>query len=260
MKLLFIGDVVGRPGREVLENNLPLLEQEFGVDFTIINGENASGGFGMDLKAYDMMSAAGADAFTMGNHTFDNRKIFDFIDRKENIVRPLNLTLDAPGQGIRKFELKNGESLVIINFVGRAYSKMSLDCPFRKMEDILKDLSLKDTAIFVDFHGEATSEKQAFANYADGRVSAVVGTHTHVQTNDDRILPGGTAYITDAGCVSAEDSVLGVVKEAAIEKQKYLKPVRFSTKEGGGYVCGIFIETDADGKAVKTEKIKKYAE
>ena len=257
MKLLFIGDVVGRPGREVLENNLPLLEQEFNIDFTIINGENASGGFGMDLKAYDMMSAAGGDAFTMGNHTFDNRKIFDFIDRKENIVRPLNLTPDAPGQGMRRFRLKNGDSLVIINFVGRAYSKLSLDCPFKKMEEILSDLSLEDTAIFVDFHGDATSEKVCFGHHFDGRVSAVCGTHTHIQTADEKILSRGTAYITDAGMTGAYDSCLGMGKEASISKFISLKHTPMKPAPGERQINGVVIELGEDHKARSIQRINR---
>lgn len=257
MKLLFIGDVVGRPGREVLENNLPLLENKYDIDFTIVNGENASGGFGMDLKAYDMISACGADAFTMGNHTFDNRKIFDFIDKKDNIVRPYNMSVKAPGVGIRTFDLKNGEHLTIVNLAGRAYSKMLLDCPFKAMENILKEVSLKDSAIFVDFHADATSEKVCFGHLFDGRISAMCGTHTHIQTADEKILPRGTAYITDAGMTGAYDSCLGMDKEASISRFIELKKSQMKPAAGERQINGVVIELNHAYNAVSITRINE---
>lgn len=257
MKILFIGDIVGRPGREVLENNLPRLEEEFETDFTIVNGENASGGFGMDLKAYDMISAAGADAFTMGNHTFDNKKIFDFIDLKDNIVRPLNLTLKAPGKGYRSFSLADGTQLTIINLVGRAYSNLSLDCPFKILDSLLKDITLKDHIIFVDFHGDATSEKVCFGHYFDGRVSAVCGTHTHIQTADEKILSRGTAYITDTGMTGGYDSCLGMDKEASISIFTNLKRKQMKPAEGERQINGVVIEIGDDHKAKSIQRINR---
>lgn len=257
MKLLFIGDVVGRPGREVLENNLPVLERKYGVDFTIVNGENATGGFGMDIKAYDMMSNAGADAFTMGNHTFDNKKIFDFIDKKDNIVRPLNMSVPAPGVGVREFTLKNGDRLVIVNLAGRAYSKMLLDCPFKAMEELLKDYSLEDAAIFVDFHADATSEKVCFGHRFDGRVSAVCGTHTHIQTADEKILSRGTAYITDAGMTGAYDSCLGMDKDASISRFTELKKGQMRPASGERQINGVVIELDDSHKARSIVRINE---
>ena len=257
MRLLFIGDVVGRPGREVLENNLPLLEEKYNIDFTIVNGENASGGFGLDLKAYDMISNAGADAFTMGNHTFDNRKIFDFIEQKDNIVRPYNLSVKAPGVGMRKFTLKNGRELAVINLAGRAYSKMLLDCPFKAMEELLKEVSLKDAAIFVDFHADATSEKVCFGHMFDGRISAMCGTHTHIQTADEKILPRGTAYITDAGMTGAYDSCLGMDKEASISRFTELKKGQMRPAAGERQINGVVIELNDDNKATFIERINE---
>lgn len=257
MKILFIGDIVGRPGREVLENNLPRLEEEFGTDFTIVNGENASGGFGMDLKAYDMISAAGADAFTMGNHTFDNKKIFDFIDQKDNIVRPLNLTVKAPGKGCRSFSLAGNTKLTVINVVGRAYSNSSLDCPFKMIDELLKEIALKDQIIFVDFHGDATSEKVCFGHYFDGRVSAVCGTHTHIQTADEKILPRGTAYITDAGMTGGYDSCLGMDKEASISIFTELKRRQMKPAAGERQINGVVIEIDEDHKAKSIQRINR---
>lgn len=261
MKILFIGDIVGRPGREVLENNLPMLEEEYNTDFTIVNGENASGGFGMDLKAYEMISAAGADAFTMGNHTFDNKKIFDFIDQKSNIVRPLNLTVQAPGRGVRTFSLANGEQLTVINILGRAYSNLSLDCPFKATDGLLGDISLKDQIIFVDFHGDATSEKVCFGHYFDGRVSAVCGTHTHIQTADEKILSRGTAYITDVGMTGAYDSCLGMDKEASISIFTELKRKQMKPAPGERQINGVVIEIGSDHKAKSIQRVNRvYSE
>lgn len=257
MKLLFIGDIVGRPGREVLENNLTLLEQEYEIDFTIVNGENATGGFGMDHKAYQMISAAGADAFTMGNHTFDNKKIFDFIDKAENIIRPMNMTVPTPGVGIRHFTLKNGERLAIVNLLGRVYSKMLLDCPFKTMDQVLNDFSLADTAIFVDFHADATSEKVCFGHRFDGRISAVCGTHTHIQTADEKILPRGTAYITDAGMTGAYDSCLGMSKEASISRFTQLRRGQMRPAPGERQINGVVIELDASYKATAIQRIHR---
>ena len=256
VKILFIGDVVGENGKRMLRITLPSIKKEYGADICIVNGENSNeSGTGMSKRDAEDIFACGADVITGGNHSMRKADI-SLYEENDYILCPANFNFAGENCGVVRVDMGRA-SITVINLIGTVFMDGHRN-PFFELDRILKSVS--DKNIFVDFHGEATSEKQAFANYADGRVSAVVGTHTHVQTNDDRILPGGTAYITDAGCVSAEDSVLGVVKEAAIEKQKYLKPVRFSTKEGGGYVCGIFIETDADGKAVKTEKIKKYAE
>lgn len=257
MRILFIGDIVGRPGREVLENNLPLLQEEFKIDFTIVNGENASGGFGMELKAYEMISSAGADAFTMGNHTFDNSKIFDFIDKKDNIVRPLNLTAAAPGKGYRTFSLENGETITIVNVCGRAYSNLSLDCPFKIVETLLSDFPIKEQIIFVDFHGDATSEKVCFGHYFDGRVSAVCGTHTHIQTADEKILSRGTAYITDAGMTGGYDSCLGMDKDAAISTFTDLKRKQMKPAAGERQINGVVIEIGEDHKAKSIQRINR---
>ena len=257
MRILFIGDIVGRPGREVLENNLPRLEEEYKTDFTIVNGENASGGFGLDLKAYEMIAAAGADAFTMGNHTFDNKKIFDFIDEKENILRPLNLSVPAPGRGFRSFSLKNGEQLTIVNLLGRAYSNLAPECPFKALDNLLSDISLKDQIIFVDFHADATSEKVCFGHYFDGRVSAVCGTHTHIQTADEKILPHGTAFITDAGMTGAYDSCLGMDKEASISTFTQLKRKPMKPAAGERQINGVVIEIGTDHKAQSIQRIQR---
>lgn len=257
MKILFIGDVVGRPGREVLENNLAALEAEYQTDFTIINGENSSGGFGMDIKAYNMMSAAGADAFTMGNHTFDNRKIFDFIGEKNNIVRPLNLPVKAPGVGYRIFTLASGERLSIVNLLGQAYSNISPNSPFEAMEKLLSSGELDGTAVFVDFHADATSEKVCFGHYFDGRVAAVCGTHTHIQTADEKILAKGTAYITDAGMTGAYDSCLGMDKEASISKFIRVGRHKMQPADGERQINGVVITLDSNLKGRNIERVQR---
>lgn len=257
MKILFIGDVVGRPGREVLENNLPALEQEFNIDFTIVNGENASGGFGMDFKAYQMLTNAGADVLTMGNHTFDNRKILDFIDKQDNIIRPANLSVSAPGTGFRVFRLKSGEEIAVINVCGRAYSRLQLDCPFKITEQLLNEISLEQTAVFVDFHADATSEKVCFGHYFDGRVSAVCGTHTHIQTADEKVLLKGTAYITDAGMTGAYDSCLGMDKEASISKFTSIRRLQMKPAAGERQINGVVIELDDKHRARSIQRINR---
>ena len=257
MKILFIGDVIGRPGREVLENNLAVIESEYNTDFTIVNGENSAGGFGMDLKAYNMMSAAGVDAFTMGNHTFDNRKIFDFIGEKNNIIRPLNLSVKAPGVGYRIFTLASGEKLSIVNLLGQAYSNIGPNSPFEAMEKLLATGELADTAIFVDLHADATSEKVCFGHYFDGRVAAVCGTHTHIQTADEKILPKGTAYITDAGMTGAYDSCLGMNKEASISKFIRVGRHRMQPAEGERQINGVVITLDDKFKGRGIERVQR---
>lgn len=217
MRILFIGDIVGSPGRNVLENNLSVLERAENIDFTIANGENSSGGFGMNKKGYDQMGNSGVDAFTMGNHTFDNKKIVDFID-SPNIVRPFNLVGEHPGKGLRSIILKNGKILTIINMLGQVYSNLEISCPFKAMDTLLKEHRIDNEIIILDFHADATSEKVCLGHYLNGRVTAVLGTHTHIQTADAKILSRGTGYITDVGMTGAYDSSLGMDKEAAISR------------------------------------------
>ena len=253
MKILFIGDVVGTNGVKLLRKGLPQLKKEYLPDICIVNGENANeSGKGLNIDdAYDIF-ACGADVITGGNHSMRKANI-EFYEENEYILCPANLLYGDSSCGMCCADLGR-DSLYVINMMGTAFMENHKN-PFSELDRILKNIDCKN--IVVDFHAESTAEKYAFAHYADGRVSAVIGTHTHVQTNDDHILPKGTAYISDAGAVCADDSVLGVIKELAIEKQKYLKPVQFRTANGPGHINGVFIETDKNGKAVSIEKIHR---
>lgn len=254
MRILFIGDIVGSPGRNVLENNLSILEREENIDFTIANGENASGGFGMNKKGYEEMSNSGVDAFTMGNHTFDNKKIVDFID-SPNIVRPYNLEGEHPGKGWRSITLKNGKLLTIVNMLGRVYSNLEVSCPFKAMDAILKEHQIDNEIIILDFHADATSEKVCLGHYLNGRVTAVLGTHTHIQTSDEKILSRGTGYITDAGMTGAYDSSLGMDKEAAITRFIPGTNTHLFPASGERQINAVVL--DVDDLTNKTRSIKR---
>lgn len=256
MKLLFIGDVVGSIGRNMLSESLPALKRKYRPQFTIVNGENAAAGRGITEKIYKEFLQSGVDIITMGNHTWDNKDIFTFVDNeKVKLLRPANFPEGTPGIGYKIIAI-NQQKIAVINMQGRALMN-SLDDPFRKMDEILKIVKSETNCIFVDFHAETTSEKQAMGWYLDGQVSAVVGTHTHVQTNDARILPQGTAYLTDAGMTGAYDSILGVEKEIIIEKFISQMPVRHEIPEQGRKILsGCFIELDSTtGKALRIENI-----
>lgn len=253
MKILFVGDVVGVNGVNLLRKSLPQLKKEYNCDVCIVNGENSNeSGTGMNSRDAQDIFGCGADVITGGNHSM-RRANMQLYTENEFILCPANLLYSEDGCGVSVVDMGRHQ-LRVINLMGVAFIDNHRN-PFFELDKILKDISCKN--IIVDFHAESTAEKYAFANYADGRVSAVIGTHTHVQTNDEQILPKSTAYITDAGAVCANNSVLGVVTELAIEKQKYLKPVQFKTADGEGYVCGVFVETDNNGKAVKIEKFRR---
>ena len=254
MKILFIGDVVGQNGVDMLRKGLPQLKKEYSCDVCIVNGENSNeNGTGMNSRDAQDIFTCGADVITGGNHSM-RRANMALYTENEYILCPANLLYSEDGCGVATVDLGRHQ-LTVINLMGIAFIENHRN-PFFELDKILKEADCKN--IIVDFHAESTAEKYAFANYADGRVSAVIGTHTHVQTNDEQILPKGTGYITDAGAVCAINSVLGVETRLAIEKQKYLKPVQFKTAQGAGYICGVFIETDNSGKTVKIEKVKKY--
>lgn len=256
MKILFIGDVVGQNGVDMLRKGLPQLKKEYSCDVCIVNGENSNeNGTGMNSRDAQDIFACGADVITGGNHSM-RRANMALYTENEYILCPANLLYSEDGCGIATVDLGRHQ-LTVINLMGIAFIENHRN-PFFELDKILKETDCKN--IIVDFHAESTAEKYAFANYADGRVSAVIGTHTHVQTNDEQILPKRTGYITDAGAVCATNSVLGVETRLAIEKQKYLKPVQFKTAQGAGYICGVFIETDNSGKTVKIEKVKKYVD
>lgn len=255
MRILFIGDVVGSPGREMVEEYLPRLKRKYSPGLTIVNGENAASGKGITEKIYRQFLQAGANIITLGNHAWDKREIFDFIDDAKNLVRPANFPEGTPGKGITYFTYNQLE-VAVINLQGRTFMA-PLDCPFQKADELIEEARQRTPLIFIDFHAETTSEKQAISWYVDGRVSAVVGTHTHVQTADDRILPKGTAYISDVGMTGPYDGILGMEREAVIKRFLTSLPVRFEVlKEGRTQLSGIVIDIDQKtGKATKTERI-----
>ncbi|MCY8634677.1 2',3'-cyclic-nucleotide 2'-phosphodiesterase [Bacillus spizizenii] len=254
MRILFIGDVVGSPGRDMVKEYVPKLKTKYKPHFTIINGENAAHGKGLTEKNYHSLIQSGADAITMGNHTWDKKEIFDFIDDVPNLVRPANFPEGTPGKGIT-YVKANGKELAVINLQGRTFLP-PLDDPFLKADELVAEASKRTPYIFIDFHAEATSEKLALGWYTDGRASAVVGTHTHVQTADNRILPKGTAYITDVGMTGPYDGILGMDRETIIKRFKTNLPVRFTVAEGKTTLSGVVIDIDDQTKkAVKIERI-----
>jgi len=252
MNILFIGDVVGRPGRNYLSTNLSRLVEENNIDFVIINGENSAGGVGITRSTYDELLSMGADIITLGNHTWAKKEVLEFIEDAERLIRPANYPEDIPGKGYRILE-KAGKRIAVINLCGRVYMDC-IDCPFKAIDKILNELKNKADIIIVDFHGEATSEKLAMGWYLDGRVQAVLGTHTHVQTSDERILPGGTAYITDVGMTGPIDSILGVDKEAVIRKFITGMPAKFEIAGGEVAVGAVCIQLDDNNKVTSIKK------
>lgn len=254
MKILFIGDIVGAPGREILSEYLPRLRKKYTPDLIIANGENTTNGKGLNEKHYQELVHQGIQIITMGNHTFAKKQIFDYIDDTDCLIRPANYPKDTPGVGYTVIEV-SGQKVAVVNIQARTFMP-PLDCPFEKIDSILAEIDPK-ALVFVDFHGEATSEKIAMGWYLDGRVQAVVGTHTHVPTADARILPNGTAYITDVGMTGPYDAILGVMKERVIQKFITSLPVRFEVDEKGrSQLCAVIIEIDEKTrKAVKIEPV-----
>ncbi len=248
MNILFIGDVVGRPGRNYLDKNLQRLIKENDIDFTIVNGENSAGGVGITKSTYDELLGMGVDMITLGNHSWAKKEIFQFIEESDKLVRPANYPKGTPGKGFRVTE-KDGKRIAVINLCGRVYMDC-IECPFKIADEILEEIKDNTDIIIVDFHAEATSEKLAMGWYLDGRVKAVLGTHTHVQTSDERVLPGGTAYITDTGMTGPKDSILGVEKDIVIRKFITGMPARFEVASGEIVLGAVKIELD-DNNAVK---------
>lgn len=258
MKLLMVGDIVGRVGRRALKDNLRALISEYKIDVVIANGENAAGGNGLTRELGKDFFSLGVDVITMGNHVWNNRDIYQYFPLEKRLIRPANYPDDAPGKGIYSFVARNGVPIAVLNLSGQVFME-SLVCPFRKADELLASLDKEVKVILLDFHAEATSEKVAMGWYLDGRVSAVCGTHTHIQTADERILPKGTAYITDVGMTGPRDSVIGVVKELVIEKFVTKMPRRFEVAMGDYQLNAVLIEIDEDtGKATSIVRIQNY--
>lgn len=253
MRLLFIGDVYGKTGREMVEQYLPRLKDFYHPTVTIINAENAAHGKGITKKIYNRLTELGADMITMGNHTWDNREIFEFIDDAKQIVRPANFPEGTPGKGLQMFPV-NKIHVAVINIQGRVFLP-AIDDPFRTADRLVSEAREKTPIIFVDIHAETTSEKLAMGRYLDGRVSAVIGTHTHVQTADERIFPGGTAYLSDVGMTGPYNGIIGVERAAVTRRFLTSMPVRFESEEGSGQLSAVII--DIDGQTGKAKHIER---
>jgi metallophosphoesterase (TIGR00282 family) len=258
MKILFVGDICGRPGRNALKDNLPGLRSNTGpFDFVIVNCENAAAGFGMTERLMGELFETGVDIMTSGNHIWDKNEFVSVLDREPRVLRPANYPKGAPGIGYGVFE-RQGHKLGVINLQGRAFMP-PLDCPFKTSDAILEEL--RATAIFVDFHAEATAEKIALGKYLDGRISALAGTHTHVQTVDERVLPGGTAYITDAGLTGGHGGVIGNKYDSVIPKFLYGIPTKFEIEETEPRLQGVVIDIDDEtGRAFDIRRISVSAD
>ncbi|MGX6969798.1 TIGR00282 family metallophosphoesterase [Vagococcus bubulae] len=254
MRLLFVGDVVGSLGRETLGTYLPKLKKKYRPQVTIVNGENAAAGRGITEKIYKEILQDGADVVTLGNHAWDNRDIFEFIQDAKKMVRPVNFPKDTtPGQGIVYVKVNTIE-LAVINLQARTFMT-PIDDPFDVIDKLVEEASQRTSHIFIDFHGEVTSEKQAMGWFLDGRISAIVGTHTHVQTNDARILPQGTAYLSDVGMTGPYDGILGMERTAVIEKFRTALPHRFEVVTSGRSILSYCV-IDIDDKTGKAKKIE----
>ncbi len=252
MKILFIGDIMGRSGREALEKHLPALKEKLQPDIIIVNGENAASGAGITDKICKEFYDWGVHVITTGNHVWDKREIIPYIGRDKNLLRPANYPEESPGSGFVQYKFDDGRSILVINAMGRLFMD-ALDDPFRVTRQILTKEKKQGQAVFIDFHAETTSEKMSFGHYFDGQVSAIIGTHTHVPTADAHILKGGTAYMSDAGMTGDYDSVIGVRKDIAIGRfVKKMPGEKMEPASGEGTLCGAFIVTDDTTGLAKT--------
>lgn len=250
-----VGDVIGRPGRAAFAKYTPKLRQEKNVDLVVVNGENSAEGRGITKKTLDELLLSGADVVTGGNHIWDKKEVLQFIDDEPYLLRPANYPTGVPGKGTCVYSLR-GKNVGVMNLSGRAFMQ-ELDCPFQRVEDLLRELSGECDVLLLDFHAESTSEKMAMGWYLDGRVTAVVGTHTHVQTADERILPGGTAFISDLGMVGPWNSVIGFTKEPVLAKTTTGMPARFEVADGPAVYSAVLLTVeDGTGKATSIERIQ----
>jgi metallophosphoesterase (TIGR00282 family) len=257
MKFIFLGDVVGEPGRDTVRAAIPLLRERYQPDFFVVNGENSAGGNGITPRlAVDLMRA-GADVITLGDHTWDQREIVPYFATEPRLLRPLNFPAGTPGSGSVVVG-GNGQKLGVINVLGRTFMGPQVDNPFLLIEREIEKLKQETACILIDFHAEATSEKIAFGRAVDGLATLVVGTHTHVQTADDQIFPGGTAYLTDAGFSGPHESVIGRDIASVLQKYRTLLPNKFYIARGGLQADGVFVEADPDsGRALRIERIQE---
>jgi metallophosphoesterase (TIGR00282 family) len=255
LKLLFIADVVGTPGRKALEERLPSLREELGVDFCIANGENVADGVGITPKLADRLLACGVDAITLGNHVWRRVEIAPYLTGSDRVARPANLASAAPGKGLAIATARDGTRVAVINVMGSLFMDVPVSM-WEVVDRLVEEARQQTPVVFVDVHAEATSEKVALARWLDGKVTAVIGTHTHVQTNDARVLPGGTAALSDAGMTGPHDSVIGVKVELAIKRMRTGLPVRFETAAGDVRIEGALVECNGNGRATACATIR----
>jgi hypothetical protein len=257
LRILFIGDVVGSPGRRILKECLPSLKHQYAPDLTIANGENLAGGLGATPQLVREITDYGIEIVTMGNHTWRRAELVSGINNLDNVVRPANYPPDSPGQGSIVYDARSGRRVAVFNLVGRIFME-PFDCPFRTGYKMAEKLKAQTPIIILDMHAEATSEKIAVATYLDGKVSAVLGTHTHVQTADERILPGGTAFITDVGMTGPHDSIIGMKPEQVLTRFITGIPSRFEVADSNLRINAVFLEIDDHtGKALSIERISR---
>lgn len=258
MNILCVGDIVGRPGREALAKHLPLIKKEFAVDFVVVNGENSAGGSGILPKHANEIFASGADAITLGDHVWDKPEIGPYLQEDLRIVRPGNFPAGAPGRGWTVIQSAKGVKVGVINLLGRSFMRYNVNCPFLGLDEALKDLESKTNIIVLDMHAETTSEKVAMGHYANGRLSVVVGTHTHIQTADEKILSKGTAYITDLGMSGPYDSVIGQNKDRIIKRFLTSLPQKFEVAQAEATISGALISVDEQsGRASSIVRIQR---
>ncbi|MFB3881170.1 MAG: TIGR00282 family metallophosphoesterase [Armatimonadota bacterium] len=260
MNILFIGDVVGKPGRQALQARLRGLVRRYEVEFTIANGENAAGGLGITPTVAEELLSAGVDCLTTGNHVWKHREFLQYAAAERRVLRPANYPPGAPGLGSEVYRTPQGGAVGVLNVVGRVFME-PLDCPFRAMDREIEALRGRTRVLVADIHAEATSEKVALGWYVDGRVSAAIGTHTHVQTADERILPKGTAYITDAGMTGPRDSVIGIKRELVVERFVSGMPRKFEVATGPVVLSGVVVSVDEEtGRARSIERFLEVVE
>jgi metallophosphoesterase (TIGR00282 family) len=256
VRILFVGDVVGRPGRDAVEELLPRLREQLDIDACVVNGENIANGIGITPRLADRLLAAGADAVTLGNHAWRRDEIGPYLASSPSVVRPANFQVGAPGRGLTVVETRDGTRLAVLNVLGSLYLDPAHSM-WELVDDLVDEARAETPVVVVDVHAEATSEKVALASWLDGRVTAVLGTHTHVQTADARVLPGGTAAITDVGMTGPHDSVIGVQADLAIRRMRTGMPVRFETASTGVRLEGAVITCDpATGRASAIEPVR----
>ena len=256
MKVIIIGDVVGKPGRKALSASLKRLKEQHEAEFVVANVENAAEGAGVVPSVGDEILGAGVDVMTSGNHIYDKKDVIKYIENQPRLLRPANYASDTPGRGMWLGSTESGTPVAVINVQGRIFMPPT-DCPFRTADRLVAEIGNRASVIIVDHHAEATSEKQAMGRYLDGRVSVVVGTHTHVQTADEQVLPRGTAYITDLGMTGPYDSIIGVESQLVITRFLRGMPTRFETATGDARLCGVVVEIEErEGKAISIQRLQ----